>query len=148
VEEGGISSTYANSMRYGAAWGYLTDPSGLQQLGARFYWPELGRFLRQDPIGDGMNWYAYAGNNPVVYVDPHGLKSYNDWGDFKDAVTAIASDGRLLMSSDSPLQEDVSSWGVWVWVPPKYGQQPAEIASGSKLLPGIQRQLRALGYMK
>ncbi|MBN1459093.1 MAG: hypothetical protein JXA57_06125 [Armatimonadetes bacterium] len=34
------------------------DPSGLQQLGARFYWPELGRFVQQDPIGDGMNWYA------------------------------------------------------------------------------------------
>jgi uncharacterized protein RhaS with RHS repeats len=48
-------------------------PSGLLQLGARFYWPELGRFLQQDPIGDGMNWYAYAGGNPVRYVDPYGL---------------------------------------------------------------------------
>jgi RHS repeat-associated protein len=43
-------------MRYRAAWGYITDPSGLQQLGARFYFPELGRFVQQDPIGDGMNW--------------------------------------------------------------------------------------------
>ncbi len=50
----------------------MTDPSGLQQLGARFYWPELGRFIQQDPIGDGVNWYAYVGNNPVMWVDPEG----------------------------------------------------------------------------
>jgi RHS repeat-associated protein len=62
-----------NPYRYVGASGYITDPSGLQQLGARFYWPELGRFLQQDPIGDGMNWYAYAGNNPVVWIDPEGL---------------------------------------------------------------------------
>jgi len=48
-------------------------PSGLEQLGARYYWPELGRFVQQDPIGDGMNWYAYVGGNPVVWVDPEGL---------------------------------------------------------------------------
>ena len=45
------------------------------QLGARYYWPELGRFVQQDPSGSGMNWYAYVGNNPVVYIDPEGL-----WG--------------------------------------------------------------------
>jgi RHS repeat-associated protein len=61
-----------NPYRFGAAWGYITDPSGFLQLGARFYWPELGRFVQQDPIGDGVNWYAYAGNSPVVYADPEG----------------------------------------------------------------------------
>ena len=43
------------------------------QLGARYYWPEIGRFVSQDPIGEGNNWYAYAGSNPVVRVDPEGL---------------------------------------------------------------------------
>jgi len=42
------------------------------QLGARFYWPEVGRFVSQDPIGTGVNWYAYAESNPVVWVDPTG----------------------------------------------------------------------------
>ena len=62
-----------NLYTYGGAWGYITDSSGLLQLGARFHWPEVGRFVQRDPIGDGMNWYAYVGNSPVSYVDPYGL---------------------------------------------------------------------------
>jgi len=72
-----VSSTGStvNPYKYDAAWGYISDPSGFQQLGYRFYWPEVGRFVQQDPIGDGMNWYAYVGNDPVIWVDPYGLWS-------------------------------------------------------------------------
>ena len=59
---------------FGGAWGYITDPSGMLQLGARFYWPEVGRFVQQDPIGEGSNWYAYVGNNPLIKTDPEGLQ--------------------------------------------------------------------------
>jgi RHS repeat-associated protein len=38
-----------NPYRFGATWGYITDPSGMLQLGARFYWPEVGRFISQHP---------------------------------------------------------------------------------------------------
>jgi RHS repeat-associated protein len=33
--------------------------------------PDLGRFLQPDPLGyfDGMNGYAYCGNNPVNWED-------------------------------------------------------------------------------
>jgi len=41
----------------------------------RDYSPQLGRFLQPDPAGyiDGMNLYAYVGNNPLNWLDPWGL---------------------------------------------------------------------------
>ncbi len=44
---------------------------GLTYLRARYYSGDLGRFLRQDPLTPFA--YAYAGNNPLVFIDPLGL---------------------------------------------------------------------------
>ena len=48
---------------------------GLYYYKARWYSPTVGRFLETDPIGygDGVNWYAYVGNNPLNRMDPMGL---------------------------------------------------------------------------
>jgi RHS repeat-associated protein len=48
------------------------NAGGLYYLRARFYDPEIGRFLSQDPLPGG-NLYAYVGNNPVNFTDPSGL---------------------------------------------------------------------------
>jgi len=49
--------------------------TGLYYYRARYYNPYLGRFLQTDPVGyeDGINWYRYCRNNPLVYTDPSGL---------------------------------------------------------------------------
>lgn len=38
----------------------------------RAYSPTFGRFLQAYPIGygDGLNWYAYVGNDPINATDP------------------------------------------------------------------------------
>ena len=60
---------------YGFAGARRDDEVGLYRMGARWYDPELGRFLEQDPIGEsgGLNLYAYVGSSPVMWVDPSGL---------------------------------------------------------------------------
>ena len=53
------------------------DPeSGLHYYRARYYDPETGRFISEDPIGFGAgdtNLYRYVFNDPVNLVDPSGL---------------------------------------------------------------------------
>ncbi len=50
---------------------------------ARYYDPEMGRFLSRDPIGyaDGMGLYEYVGGHPVSGPDPFGLGDLEDFGE-------------------------------------------------------------------
>ncbi len=51
--------------------GEYEDPSlGGIYLRARIYNPSTGRFTTEDPARYGMNWYAYCGNNPIMFKDP------------------------------------------------------------------------------
>lgn len=69
------SGTTPTPFDFAGDWGYQMDAeSGLQLLGHRYYDASTGRFLTRDPIKDGRNWYGYCGNNPLRWVDPHGLE--------------------------------------------------------------------------
>ncbi len=70
--------------------------SGLYFLGARYYDPELGRFIQADTIVQDpnnsvtFNRYHYSGNNPVNYIDPDGHGFWKSiWGGIKTAVRAF-----------------------------------------------------------
>lgn len=53
---------------------YTDFESGLIYLRARMYDAQTGRFISEDPVQDGLNWYAYCVNNPIMFVDLFGLK--------------------------------------------------------------------------
>ncbi len=55
--------------------------TGDYYLRARNYTPGTGRFTQEDPIRDGLNWYAYCAGNPVGFVDSSGLAAYIIFGD-------------------------------------------------------------------
>ncbi len=54
------------------------DSTGLYFYGARYYDPEIGRFISADTIvqapydPQSLNRYSYCRNNPINYVDPSG----------------------------------------------------------------------------
>lgn len=52
------------------------NEGGLYYARQRWYDPQLGRWLNQDPIGfdGGLNLFGYTGQNPVNFTDPSGLE--------------------------------------------------------------------------
>ena len=84
-----------NPIRYR---GYYYDTeTGLYYLKTRYYDPEVGRFITIDDISyldpetvNGLNLYAYCGNNPVMRVDPNGTSWWSDfWKGVGNIVGAI-----------------------------------------------------------
>ena len=59
--------------------GVITDANGLLYMRARYYSPELRRFINADIVpgeisdSTSLNRYAYVNGNPVSNIDPLGL---------------------------------------------------------------------------
>ncbi|HKR23161.1 MAG TPA: RHS repeat-associated core domain-containing protein, partial [Pyrinomonadaceae bacterium] len=90
------------------------DPdTGLLYYRARFYDPQIGRFMSEDPIGlaGGINPYAYVGNSPVNYIDPWGLQKRS----CKVLIELIWEAMNMLMDRASDLINDPQGlqWSHW-----------------------------------
>ncbi len=87
---------------------YYDEDTGLHYNLFRYYAPECGRFISQDPIGlaGGINLYAYA-PNPLSYIDPLGLCKLR------------GSDGRYRSAQN--IQEEIGG------LPNFAGKTPGEI---------------------
>ena len=91
--EQNANPTDANIFRYcGEYWDKETETYYLR---ARYYAPRTGRFVTEDPIRDGLNWYTYCGNNPIMFVDPSGLilrgSDITDFGEDSRTYTSLSS---------------------------------------------------------
>ncbi|MEQ2390660.1 RHS repeat-associated core domain-containing protein, partial [Waltera intestinalis] len=99
-----------NRIRYtGQQYDELTEQYYLR---ARYYNPVAGRFMQEDVYqGDGLNLYAYCGNNPVVYDDPSGYarKACPPKGKISESVDESDSNTKTLFRGDraSVVPDDV-----------------------------------------
>ena len=72
------------------------DPiTELYYFNARWQNPELGRFITEDPIRDGVNWFIFCNNSPMVFTDPSGL----DTRLLTDTTGAFGAGHTALMSA-------------------------------------------------
>jgi RHS repeat-associated protein len=79
--------TGQSANKFGYTGHQMDHETGLIYFQARYYDPEIGRFITQDPFeGDwktplSLHHYLYAYGNPTTYVDLHGYSSTPCFGD-------------------------------------------------------------------
>ncbi|AKG33933.1 hypothetical protein VK70_04505 [Paenibacillus durus ATCC 35681] len=70
--------------QYNGRDGVMTDANGLYYMRARYYNPDIKRFVNRDVVtgtissAQTLNRYAYVNGNPISYVDPFGLSRDGD----------------------------------------------------------------------
>jgi RHS repeat-associated protein len=87
------SSYFGNGKPGGNVYGFtgqrFEKELGVYSFAFRDYDPGLMRWLEEDPLKDGLNWYAYCDGDPVNFVDPLGLckkKTNTLWEQINDAT--------------------------------------------------------------
>ena len=79
------------------------DESDMYYYRARYYKPDIGRFLQTDPI-PALNLYTYVDNNPLNWIDP--------WGLCKEAKELTDEDLlREMVSTYNKHLSGISRWG-------------------------------------
>jgi RHS repeat-associated protein/uncharacterized repeat protein (TIGR01451 family) len=71
-----IAAALPNPFQFVGNAGVMTIGSGLEFMRARFYSSAVGQFLSRDPLGPASgqpDLYAYAGQNPLKFIDPSGM---------------------------------------------------------------------------
>lgn len=103
---------------------------------ARYYDPQIGRFISEDPIQfrGGVNFYAYVGNRPTSLQDPYGLcptctnlflESFEDTfmeigealhlDDLKENIEKVITSSQAVSSSLYSLSQSVRSVPPSAW---------------------------------
>ncbi len=82
---------------------YYDTETGLYFLKTRYYDPEVGRFITIDDLSyldpdtiNGLNLYAYCGDNPVMRTDSNGSSWWSDF--WKKAFAVVAGVALLVIA--------------------------------------------------
>jgi RHS repeat-associated protein len=104
--------------------GYINErydaETGLQYLHARYYDPELGRFLSPDwytpwRSGVGTNRYAYSFNDPINMSDPSGHATFKSGTTFGNTTIYAGTDPNA--PGNRPKIESSSIFGLGLRLP-------------------------------
>jgi RHS repeat-associated protein len=134
---------------FNGRYGVMTDGNGLYYMRARFYSPEIKRFVNQDvlwgSVGEGqtLNRYAFVTGQPVSLVDPFGLEAeilfggYHWYGHVALRINQkVYSNGRY----NFPGQErELSSGGL-------IGPNVLKVTSVNAYLSDSAKKILPLGY--
>jgi RHS repeat-associated protein len=86
-----FGTPYEGDLNRGMNLGYTGKPydvtTGMYNYGYRDYQPVAARVTSEDPVRDGVNWFAYVNNDPINYIDLWGLSA-----DDKNASKVIEED--------------------------------------------------------
>ena len=89
--------------------GVITDDNGLIYMRARYYSPDMKRFINADVLpGDisnvvTLNRYAYANGNPVSLVDPLGLEAERGGTEYDDKYSKSKAYKKIVNNLDDIL---------------------------------------------
>ena len=125
-----------DDVRAGQPWGYCDQYYDWETqnyyMRARYYNPASSRFITEDPIKDGSNWYSYCNENPIKYIDSNGKIPV-------ETIIDVASIGWSF--KDFVSQPNVTNFGFLAWdvvaaiVPYAPGSYVAKsVKSGTKII--------------
>ena len=86
---------------FNGQYGVMTDANGLYHMRARFYSPELRRFVNQDILlgeaadGQSLNRYAFVTGNPISFIDPFGLAPEDVFDGIMSGVVGLVVGGAV-----------------------------------------------------
>jgi RHS repeat-associated protein len=123
---------------FNGMYGVMTDDNGLYYMRARFYSPEIRRFINQDVLlgnvaeGQTLNRYAFVTGRPVSLIDPFGLFGQEDalslTLDFIPVVGSCKGALEFILGKDPVTGESIPRWIAVIGIIPggKYFETTGE----------------------
>lgn len=146
----------ANPIRWSTK--YTDDETDLVMYPYRPYSPSSGRWLSRDPLGEkgGANLFRFVQNCPTSFIDPLGLYSIDNQGNFptddvvkinrklvdacskrfgnlvtdtgclRDCIKKMCSEGKVVLSPETPKHVANGEWVKTLGKPGAPGSNPGK----------------------